>query len=876
MNSNKRLRASRLAFGAAIIALLPGVAYAETEAAAESETEAKEPIVVTGTLIRGAEAVGSQQISVGVEEIATIGASSSSSLLAALPQNVSFLTLPAVQGYANTRVTVNRPRLRFLGQSDSSTGNASTLLLLDGHRLPGMGVRQTSPDMDAIAIGAIERVETVTEGGSATYGSDAIGGVVNLISRRRFDGVDVKAHYGFADDYYTWDADVTVGKDWGWGSAYISYNYAKNDGLFGSDRDYSQRLDWVNNVLGDVACAAPTIVANGLSYAYPSTTPSLGNRCDNTEYRSLFPSSERHTVFGSILFDDGGPVSVSLKGFYMHRESESDAGPLVTQMTVRNTSPFFVPLGAATSETVLLSLSPVFGNSTPQDNFTETYGATINARFDLGSNWQLNAMANTGHGTAEFTTQILNPVTLPTGAAFGTFNPFNLPAAGNAAALAAAHDYYLYGRTAQWIMNLRVIADGTLFTLPGGDAKLAIGAEYIEEHVDANIVDGSAATIASRAHAREKRNIKSLFAELNVPVFRTDAGMGLTLNGSVRHDKYSDFGSTTNPKFGASLALTDWLKLRANWGTSFQAPSLVDRPSINIPTLINLQSVRFPNPAVAPLPGQTQVFLSGVIPSLMPATAKTYSFGFDVKPSTIPGLSLSATYYHVDLKDQISISPVSNPSVFYPLFPDLYFQAPTAAQVAAFAAQATNPTVLTSLPLANIYNINDGRIRNLARVINSGIDFNARYRAETGFGAITAGVAGTYLLSYKNAARTGVALTELVSTQPRLRTAVNLGAEIGNFEANVIWNRASSFAVTPSVQNLQQSRVGAFNVVNFYAAYNFGGAGAFKDLSLTVNVDNVFDQSPPLFRGSYDSTLDGFAGGSTVGRLVKFGIAKKF
>lgn len=875
MNSNKRKLVSKLAFGVAAIALWPAAAHAEAEAA-ETDASQDQTIVVTGSLIRGAEAVGSQQINVGVEDIATTGASSSSALLAALPQNVTFLTIPAVQGYTNTRVTVNRPRLRFLGQSDNSSGNASTLLLLDGHRMPGMGVRQTSPDMDAIAIGAIERVEAVTDGGSATYGSDAVGGVVNLITRKRFDGVDVKAHYGFADNYYTWDADVTVGKDWGWGSAYISYNYSKNDGLFGYDRDYARRVDWVNNVPGDVACASPTIVANGQSYAYPSTTASLGNRCDNSEFRSLFPSSERHTVFGSILFDDGGPVSVSLKGFYMHRESQSDAGPLATQVTVRNTSPFFVPLGAATSETVQFNLSPVFGNSTPQNNFTETYGATVNARFDLGSSWQINALANAGHGTAEFTSQILNPVTLPTGAALGTFNPFNLPAAGNAAALATAHDYYNYGRTSQWMMNMRVIADGTLMTLPGGDAKLAIGAEHTEEHVDANIFDGPAATIATRAHAHEKRSIESLFAELNLPVFKTDAGMGLTLNGSVRYDKYSDFGSTTNPKFGANLALTDWLKLRANWGTSFQAPSLVDRPSINIPSLVNLQSVRFPNPAVVPVAGQTQVFLSGVIPNLKPATAKTYSFGFDMKPAMLPGLSLSATYYHIDFTDQISISPVSNPSVFYPLFPDLYTQSPTAAQVAAFAAQAVNPTVITSLPLANIYNIADGRIRNLARVINTGIDFNARYRAETGFGAINFGVAGTYILSYKNAARAGAPLTELKATQARLRTAVNLGAEIGNFETNVTWNRASSFAVTPTALNLQQSRVGSFNVVNLYAAYKFGGEGAFKDLSLTLNVDNLLNQSPPLYRGSFDSTVDGFAGGSTVGRLVKFGISKKF
>ena len=165
-------------------------AFAQNAAKADDDADKAGEIIVTGTLIRGIAPGGSQSIGVSQEKITSIGAANTSDLVASIPQTGTFLTFVGVRGTSNYSLAVNRPNLRNLGFQASST--ASTLLLLDGHRMPGMGILQSSPDLDAIASGAVERVEIVTDGGSSTYGSDAVGGVINFITRKSFDGVEAR------------------------------------------------------------------------------------------------------------------------------------------------------------------------------------------------------------------------------------------------------------------------------------------------------------------------------------------------------------------------------------------------------------------------------------------------------------------------------------------------------------------------------------------------------------------------------------------------------------------------------------------------------------------------------------------------------------
>ncbi|WP_260582475.1 TonB-dependent receptor plug domain-containing protein [Sphingopyxis sp. PET50] len=270
------------------------VAHAQDADADASGSESEDAaIVVTGTLLRGVAPVGTNVIGVTEEEVIATGAASANDLLASIPQVGNFGTIPA--GVGNFGNPIVRPNIRNLGASGGST----TLVLMNGHRMVGAGILQTSFDPSVIPPDVIKRVDVIPDGGSSIYGSDAIGGVINFITRDRYDGIGVNARYGFAKDYQTVDASIIAGKDWGSGSVFISYAYAWHDDLIGLDRDYAT-ADQAARGGGDfrsTACSLANITVGTTTYALPGRAPGTLNRCDQTDYAAIYPREERHSVF---------------------------------------------------------------------------------------------------------------------------------------------------------------------------------------------------------------------------------------------------------------------------------------------------------------------------------------------------------------------------------------------------------------------------------------------------------------------------------------------------------------------------------------------------------------------------------------------------
>jgi iron complex outermembrane receptor protein len=172
----------------------------------------------------------------------------------------------------------------------------------------------------------------------------------------------------------------------------------------------------------------------------------------------------------------------------------------------------------------------------------------------------------------------------------------------------------------------------------------------------------------------------------------------------------------------------------------------------------------------------------------------------------------------------------------------------------------------------------DGRRANFSSVNTSGLDFSAHYDQPTKFGSIFVRAAGNYVLYYQSSAVAGLPYQDLVNNYPRLRLSGTLGTTIDGFRGQVTWLRTGGYDIVPTVANLQQSHVASFNTINLFFQYNFNGEGVMKDLSLTLNVDNLFDQDPPLYRGGGSSGATGGYGtnGFTLGRLFQFGIQKRF
>src|SRR6185437_12702383 len=106
--------------------------------------------------------------------------------------------------------------------------SGTNLLLVDGHRLVGAGVLQTTPDPSAVPVIALQQVQILPDGASAMYGADAVNGVVNLITREDFDGAETRAGASYAHGYHSFDLSQMLGKTWHTGNILVAYEYTWN------------------------------------------------------------------------------------------------------------------------------------------------------------------------------------------------------------------------------------------------------------------------------------------------------------------------------------------------------------------------------------------------------------------------------------------------------------------------------------------------------------------------------------------------------------------------------------------------------------------------------------------------------------------------
>ena len=182
---------------------------------ADAAEQNAEDIVVTGTAIRGVAPVGSATLNIKREDILASGVRDPGAIIAQLPQGSSLGTTLTTSGGRSQGVN-----LRGLG-------NNATLLLFDGHRTVPQAVTAQISDPNIIPFAAIERVEVVTDGASAVYGSDAVAGVVNYVLRKDFEGLEVSAR--FTDTLYNQKAiDFVTGHNWGSGGIILAFSHEEN------------------------------------------------------------------------------------------------------------------------------------------------------------------------------------------------------------------------------------------------------------------------------------------------------------------------------------------------------------------------------------------------------------------------------------------------------------------------------------------------------------------------------------------------------------------------------------------------------------------------------------------------------------------------
>ncbi len=209
-----------------------------------------EEISVTGSNIRGTRSA-SPLFVFDRKDIQNTGAKSVSEFLKYLPQTfgggASEGAISSIKGVgADLNVTgASGINLRGLG-------NEATLTLLNGHRMAAVGFGDVV-DISMIPLEAVERIDILTDGASAIYGSDAVSGVVNIILRKNYEGVETRVGYGDVTNgsAYDYDFSQTVGKSWQSGNVLLNYSYRGHDSLGTEDRSFSESAVDPSDLLGE-------------------------------------------------------------------------------------------------------------------------------------------------------------------------------------------------------------------------------------------------------------------------------------------------------------------------------------------------------------------------------------------------------------------------------------------------------------------------------------------------------------------------------------------------------------------------------------------------------------------------------------------------
>ena len=362
-------------------------------AAAELPSQDSQEIVVTGTSIRGAPPVGSNLISVGQAQIQATPAQSVQQILKSVPAVVGLGSAgQGAFGSADGSGT-NAPTIHGLGGSASN----STLILIDGHRFPLSGINHALGDPNIVPTIAIERVEVLADGASSVYGSDAVAGVINFVTRKRFNGFEAQGQVGFADNYRTYNGALMGGKTWDTGSALFAYSYSRRSALSGADRSFT-RLDHTRQGgtnLANYFCQPATIQPAGGSaiFAAPYTGAALtAPICDFTTNTDILPREVRNNGMIKVTQEVGDRLTLSVDATYSNRVNRQNVqrNPANSlQATVFSTgaqaNPFYVgvPGSAATSETIRFNADDLLGTGAHIDGRAEDFFIHGTAEYKL-------------------------------------------------------------------------------------------------------------------------------------------------------------------------------------------------------------------------------------------------------------------------------------------------------------------------------------------------------------------------------------------------------------------------------------------------------------------------------------------------------------
>lgn len=421
-------------------------------------------------------------------------------------------------------------------------------------------------------------------------------------------------------------------------------------------------------------------------------------------------------------------------------------------------------------------------------------------------------------------------------------------------------------RTEHEVSAAELEAEGALFDLPAGQARLAVGAERREEALEARRVN-----VAGAPFTPKERDVVAGYAELFVPVIgaanatRFAQQLNLTLAG--RYEDYSDVGGADTWKAGVLWSPVDGVNLRATWGTSFRAPYLYQYDTS--------QSVgAVLGPPLAPL--RIAYVQSAPAPDLGPENATIWSTGFDIDQDVV-GVKVSATYFDIRYKDRIRAAPAST-NLADPFLSAL-FSIPPDPEILAAVEQAVQLLNLTGQPVSAAQATFDSRVRNQGLTELSGVDLTIERNIKTRWGEFSTGVNASKLLEFDASATDTAPMVSILDTifNPiSLRLRGHLSWSRGNWSAATFANYVDDY--------VDNQRPAAWVAVSSWTTFDLSvgyrldeSIGWLGGLVIRANAQNVFDKDPPHIvdrAPTYGNPGYDTENANPLGRIVSLSVSK--
>jgi len=734
-------------------------------------------VEVTGSSIKRIAAEGALPIQrLSQEAIAKSGATNVAELIQALP---------AMQGFTISAIAAGTNSGGRVSASIHDIGESYTLVLLNGRRLAPQGSGSTV-NLQAIPMSAIERVEILTDGASALYGSDAIAGAVNFILKRNQQGGDIEASYNQPTQSAAGQSSY-LSASYGFGNldtqgfnVLAAFRHDEQTQVKATEREFAKTaylpFHYNNTPYIYDRTSTATVPAN-VSVAFNGGLPAIGfspylkenGNCPELNYASLTnTATTQNCAFDFVstveIVPENKRDSMFLKGTLKLNQNFnlfSDVAYSRFDLTARiapNTAPFSIATNSAAyaehvapylTDAQRANVRTVSGNYRTYDWGTrDSRTITESSHFVVGSEgdfkgWSLNSALTWSRNAIdeqyvggyardrEFRAMLANR----------SFDPFAPIGAQTAATQALIQQSLFLGSIREASTTLKaadVRASRELFALPGGAAQLGIGADYREYHYKQ--------TPSAAANAGEIYNFNAppaydmardsygAFAELLAPLTKQ-----LEVSAALRYDSIAAIDnalanrtmgadeSKTTYKISARFQPAQQVLFRGSYGTGFKAPSMLDigQPLVNAGFTASSWECPIAHPEYC-RPGKTQYNrLSGGNENLKPETSKQYTIGLRFEPSA--RFSMGLDLWDVKLRD--AVSSVSEQQAFGdPVkFRDLF-------------------TTYTEPSTGNTYWAYKTLSVNIGRSHYRGIDWDFTGRHRFAFGAFTGTINGTHML----------------------------------------------------------------------------------------------------------------------------------